>query len=115
MESYVVQSWAFPQTYSQIPVELECHRLHAFLSVFGLQLLKPGFRLTVMHESLFFRLEFGGVHDDSRIMNSRMMLHMQHLVEHHVFGHVMGDIRGIENPADEDRIVRGVEAAQNVA
>src|SRR5688500_17265426 len=43
------------------------------------------------------------------------MFHVEHFMKHDVVNHVVRNCRGIEHTADENRMVKSVVAAKNVA
>ena len=68
-----------------------------------------------MIEILFICPELGRVDENAGRLDSGLMFDVQHFVEHHVIDNILGDVRGIEQAADEYHVMGGVVAPQDVS
>src|SRR5579871_6701983 len=81
----------------------------------GLHSLQEGVCLVYAREQLFFGLEFGGVDATAAAAQLYGMLQVQHLVVDDVFEDELGDRGVIEDPADDDGVVRGIVVTEDAA
>ena len=68
-----------------------------------------------MREASFFHLEFGGVDQDTAVLNLRTMLEVQHLVKHDLLDDIEGHGGRIENAADENGVMRRIVTRQGMS
>jgi hypothetical protein len=71
--------------------------------------------LFVVREPFLFVFELGSVNNKASGLYTRLVFHVKHLVEHHVFRHVGRDVRRIEQAAYEDRVMRAIEPAEDIS
>ena len=107
MWAYLVHSLPFPQSYPQLLWNWSA-------AGFGSYFSEPQLRLLILWELSFFTFEFRCVADDAAIANTGLMLHVKHLVEHHGCGDIRRDIRCVEEPANEDRVIGRIITAKDI-
>src|SRR5579872_4944329 len=81
----------------------------------GLQTLEERVCLGDAREQLFFGLKLGRVYTPAAAAQLYWMLQMEHFVINDVVEHVAGNTGMIEDPADDDGVVRGIVVAENAA
>src|SRR3954451_16667250 len=80
-----------------------------------LYLFQPFPGLIVLRKSPLFLFEFASVHKHATILDPSLVSQMKHLVIHHVFHDKRGNFRHVKDAADEDGVVCGIVATENVA